>query len=387
MHLFGDEYMKIMKKLWKKDPVLCISLLLAVLSMLAVPPGKAYVQYINYPMLIMLACLMTVVAGFKMAGVFTRLSCMLTRRCRSLRGLSIILVSLCFFTAMLVTNDVALLTFVPFTLELLRLADENALIFIIVMETVAANLGSMMTPIGNPQNLFLFSYYNMSLKDFFAAVVPIGVASYIIVMSAMAFIKNKQLSISWQGSGEKLRIKELVVFSMLFIICILTVLKVIDSRVCLGVVALCTMVVSPRLFKEVDYGLLATFICFFIFVGNIGSLKEVSWQVARLLAGRELITSALICQGISNVPAAIMLSGFTENACAVLRGVNIGGLGTLVASLASLISFKLYNKSQDSRPGRYIGAFTVINITVLAVLLIIASILKNQAAGPIGWHA
>jgi Na+/H+ antiporter NhaD/arsenite permease-like protein len=300
---------------------------------------------------------------------------MLTRRCRSLRGLSIILVSLCFFTAMLVTNDVALLTFVPFTLELLRLADENALIFIIVMETVAANLGSMMTPIGNPQNLFLFSYYNMSLKDFFAAVVPIGVASYIIVMSAMAFIKNKQLSISWQGSGEKLRIKELVVFSVLFIICILTVLKVIDSRVCLGVVALCTMVVSPRLFKEVDYGLLATFICFFIFVGNIGSLKEVSWQVARLLAGRELITSALICQGISNVPAAIMLSGFTENACAVLRGVNIGGLGTLVASLASLISFKLYNKSQGSRPGRYIGAFTVINITVLAVLLIIASIL------------
>lgn len=367
--------MKIIKKFWKKDPVLCISFMLAALSMILVPPDRTYMEYIDYSVLIILACLMTVVAGFKMAGVFTRLSCTLTRRCRSLRGLSIILVSLCFFIAMLVTNDVALLTFVPFTLELLRIEDVNRKIFIIVMETVAANLGSMMTPIGNPQNLFLFSYYNMGLGDFSAAVVPIGIASYIIILAAMAFVKNKQLSISWQESGEKLRVKELVVFSILFVICILTVLKVVDSRVCLVVVVVFTLLTAPKLFKEVDYGLLVTFICFFIFVGNIGSLENVRVQVARQLLGRELLASALICQGISNVPSAIMLSGFTDNAQALLRGVNIGGLGTLVASLASLISFKLYNKSEGSKPAKYIMYFTGINIILLIVLLILALIL------------
>lgn len=367
--------MSIMKKLWKKDPVLCISFILAALSMVLVPPDRAYLEYIDYSVLIILACLMTVVAGFKMAGVFARLSCMLTRSCRSLRGLSVILVSLCFFTAMLVTNDVALLTFVPFTLELLRLEDVNMKIFIIVMETIAANLGSMMTPIGNPQNLFLFSYYNMGLREFSAAVVPIGIASYFIILAAMVFVKNKQLTISWQDSGVKLHIKELVVFFILFVVCILTVLKVIDSRVCLVVVVLFTLLIAPGLFREVDYGLLATFICFFIFVGNIGSLEEVRVQVSNLLSGKELIVSALICQGISNVPAAIMLSGFTENARELLRGVNIGGLGTLVASLASLISFKLYNKSEGSRPGKYIMFFTGINIILLIVLLLLASIM------------
>lgn len=367
--------MNIVKKLWNKDPVLCISFILAALSMILVPPDRTYIEYIDFSVLIILACLMTVVAGFKMAGVFSSLSCTLTRRCRSLRGLSIILVSMCFFIAMLVTNDVALLTFVPFTLELLRLEDLNMKIFIIVMETVAANLGSMMTPIGNPQNLFLFSYYNMGLKEFSAAVVPIGIASYFIILASMAFVKNKQLTISWQDSGEKLRVKELVVFSILFAICILTVLKVVDSRICLVVVVLFTLIIAPKLLKEVDYGLLATFICFFIFVGNIGSLEEVRLQVARQLSGRELMASALICQGISNVPAAIMLSGFTENAQALLRGVNIGGLGTLVASLASLISFKLYNKSEGSKPAKYIMFFTGINIILLIVLLVLALIL------------
>lgn len=367
--------MNVVKKLWKKDSVLCISFILAALSMFLVPPNMAYIQYINYTTIIMLACLMTVVAGFKMAGVFTRLSCILTRKCKSLRELSIILVSLCFFIAMLVTNDVALLTFVPFTLELLKYEKANMKIFIIAMETIAANLGSMMTPIGNPQNLFLFSYYNMGLRDFSAAVVPIGMISYIIILAAMFVVKNKQLSISWQDSGEGLRTKELVVFSILFAICILTVLKVIDCRVCLVVVALVTLFVSPELFKEVDYGLLATFVCFFIFVGNIGSLEEVKVQVARQLAGRELMASALVCQVISNVPAAIMLSGFTENAEALLRGVNIGGLGTLVASLASLISFKLYNKSDGARPAKYIMFFTGINIILLIVLLMLALIL------------
>lgn len=367
--------MNIVKKLWNKDPVLCISFILAALSMILVPPDRTYIEYIDFSVLIILACLMTVVAGFKMAGVFSSLSCTLTRRCRSLRGLSIILVSMCFFIAMLVTNDVALLTFVPFTLELLRLEDLNMKIFIIVMETVAANLGSMMTPIGNPQNLFLFSYYNMGLKEFSAAVVPIGIASYFIILASMAFVKNKQLTISWQDSGEKLRVKELVVFSILFAICILTVLKVVDSRICLAVVVLFTLLTAPKLLREVDYGLLATFIYFFIFVGNIGSLEEVRLQVARQLSGRELMASALICQGISNVPAAIMLSGFTENAQALLRGVNIGGLGTLVASLASLISFKLYNKSEGSKPAKYIMFFTGINIILLIVLLVLALIL------------
>ena len=356
----------------KKEPVLCVAAVAAVISCGIVPPDGAYLGYIDWRTLALLYCLMVVVAGARKAGAFDALARGLCAKAGSSRTLGLILTLLCFFSAMVITNDVALLTFVPFTVLVMGGAQQRkALLLTVVLETVAANLGSMLTPVGNPQNLYLYSCYDMSMGEFLSATLPLCALSLVLtVLCCLALPKQPVERPALAGAGvEK---KTLVVSAVLFVLCLLVVLRVLVWQVLLPVLVVTLLVVDRSLLGKADFLLLLTFVCFFVFVGNVGRMESVKTAIAAVLRGRELLVSALASQVISNVPAAVLLSGFTDNARALLQGVNIGGLGTPIASLASLISMKIYSRSEGAHTGRYLAVFSVVNFALLILLLLAA---------------
>lgn len=362
--------MTAIKNFIKKETVFIIALTAAIISALFVPPSEAYLTYINKSVLILLFCLMATVAGFKKAGVLDRLSQLMLQRTKNAKTLGMVLVLICFFFSMLITNDVALITFVPLTIGLFEY-NEKKLIFIVVMETVAANLGSLVTPIGNPQNLFLFSEYKMDLLSFFSVTLPLGCLGILPVILIMLCSGRGTVSIAKGEDKIKIEKTRAIVYSVLFIICLLTVLNIISDLLCLLIVVAALLVTDRGLFAKVDYMLLLTFVCFFIFTGNIARISFISDFLSQIIKGREIVLSALISQVISNVPAAVMLSSFTNDGKSLLIGTNIGGLGTLVASLASLISYKLYCERKGVQKGRYLAVFSIINFALFGVLLLI----------------
>ncbi len=357
----------------KNEVVLAVAFAAAAVSMFIVPPDTAYASYVDFDVLMLLFSLMAVVAGLKRCGVMDRVCDLLVTRASSARMLCMLLCGACFFSAMLVTNDVALITFVPLTCALLASLPRE-LIFTVTLETVAANLGSMATPIGNPQNLYLYSRYDMPIGDFLAAVGPLTLVSLALVLLSCLLVSKAPLTKSALEKKDTLPALPLIIHGVQFALCILSVLGALPKWVSFIAVLASTLIYCPKLVREVDYALLATFVCFFVFVGNLGRIDAVSALLSSVIAGRTLETGILASQVISNVPAALMLSGFTNEAYALLRGVNLGGLGTLVASLASLISFKLYAKAPGAKTGKYLAVFTVVNIAFLAVLYALAKL-------------
>jgi len=355
----------------KSEIVLTVALIAAVLSMLIVPPDAAYAGYVDYNVLMLLFSLMTVVSGLKRCGLMDRICAALVTRASSARMLCAALSLACFFSAMLVTNDVALITFVPLTCALLC-ALPRELMITVTIETIAANLGSMATPIGNPQNLYLYSHYEMPMGTFLRAVGPLTLVSLVLVLLACLLVRPAPLCAPAQADAKTLPVLPLIIHGAQFVLCLLSVLGVLPKWVSFLAVLVSTLVYSRSLICEVDYALLLTFVCFFVFVGNLGRIHAVSGLLSSVIAGRELEVGVLASQVISNVPAALMLSGFTTDAFALLRGVNLGGLGTLVASLASLISFKLYAKAPGAKAGQYLAVFTALNLAFLAVLYALA---------------
>ena len=352
----------------RREPVLLIAALAALVSCFFVPPDAAYLQYMDFRTLALLYALMTVVAGLRQAGLFAHLAHHLCRRAGNMRAMALLLVLLCFFSAMLITNDVALLTFVPFAVVVLGMADrKKELIGIVVLQTVAANLGSMLTPVGNPQNLYLYSRYALSLGDFFRVTFPVWALSLLLVAAACLFFDGRPLSV-FLGEEPGLDARRLWLYLALFALCLLVVLRVLRWDVMLAAVIAVLLIFDRKMLLKADFMLLLTFIAFFVFAGNLARIEAVSALLRRMLLGREYLVSLLASQVISNVPAALLLSGFTEQSRALLLGVNIGGLGTPIASLASLISMKLYAHSDHARPGRYLLEFTAVNLLLLLIL-------------------
>ena len=358
----------------KKEKVLCIAAVCAILTMFLVPPDGGYAGYIDLRVLCHLLCLMAVVAGFQSCGAFQWLTAVLLRRSTSGRVLGVILVLLPFFCSMLVTNDVALLTFVPFTMLLLeQIGCQASMIPVLVLQTIAANLGSMATPVGNPQNLFLYTAYSLSVRDFFSAMVPLTAVSLVCLTAASLFVLPHQLS-RLRVEGSIRSSKKLAAYGVLFLLCLLTVFRVLPYGVMTVLVVLSIFVLDRDLLCHLDYALLATFVCFFIVSGNLGRVDAVRDFLNLLLDRSTLLTAAATSQIISNVPAAVLLSSFTDSWMPLLEGVNIGGLGTPIASLASLITLKLYLARPDARPGRYLLFFTLANVLGLVILLAVASL-------------
>lgn len=358
------------KDFMRRELTLCISFVAAVISCFFVPPDGAYLGYLDLRTLALLYALMVVVAGLRHAGVFTVLAHRLCARAGSVRTMGITLVLLSFFSAMLITNDVALLTFVPFAVVVLGMAhQEKELIWVVVLQTLAANLGSVLTPVGNPQNLYLYSRYHLSMADFFSATLPLWLISLAVVLLLSLRLSRSHVEV-FLGEEPELDKKSLSLYLLLFALCLAVVLRLIGWYVMLPVLILVLLIFDRRRLKEADFMLLLTFVCFFVFAGNLARVPAVEALLSRLLLGRELLAGALVSQVISNVPAALLLSGFTENGRELLLGVNIGGLGTPIASLASLISLKLYSHSEHSHSGKYLGLFSLVNFALLIALLL-----------------
>ena len=354
----------------QKETVLFIAALCAAATMFLVPPSMEYIQYIDFRVLCLLLCLMAVVAGFKSVGAFQWLTFQLLRRIRKGSVLALTLVMLPFFSSMLVTNDVALLIFVPFTLELLaQLGYQKAIIPVLVLQTVAANLGSMATPVGNPQNLFLYAAFNLSAGEFFAVVLPLTAASFMCLTAASVPVLPGKLSVQELEKAEISSVCNLLIYAALFVLCLLTVFRIVPYVITTAVVVAVLFVLNRKLLKEIDYMLLLTFVCFFIVSENLGQVDTVRDFLQNLLSRNTLLTAVGASQVISNVPAAVLLSGFTDQWRDLLAGVNIGGLGTPIASLASLITLKLYMRWPGAKVMKFMGVFTVANVVGLAVLL------------------
>ena len=357
------------KSFIKREITLCVAFLAAIISCFFVPPDAEYAGYFDLRTLALLYGLMVVVAGLRNAGVFTVLAHELCVRARNLRAMAAVLTALCFFSSMLITNDVALLTFVPFAVVVLCMAgQEKALIYVVVLQTAAANLGSMLTPVGNPQNLYLYSYYNMSGGEFFSATAPVWLLSLMLLGVLCLFLPRSELNV-FLGEKPDLEKKPLFFYLALFALCLLVVFRVLSWQCMLLILIPALLIFDRPAVLRADFLLLLTFLCFFVFSGNLARINSVDALLRTLLNGRELLMGAAASQVISNVPAALLLSGFTGNSRALLMGVNIGGLGTPVASLASLISLKLYSCSENSSTSLFLKKFSLVNFALLALLL------------------
>lgn len=389
----------------KKETVLTIALILALISSLIVLPDAEYLGYIDFRTLGILFCLMAVMAGFQKIGVFGRIAGKLLEKVKNVRALSLILVLLCFFFSMIITNDVALITFVPFTFTVLKMAGEEQrkklAVPIVVMQTIAANLGSMLTPIGNPQNLYLYGQSGMGLGEFFVMMLPYSALSLVMLVGWCLCQKGDAIdvgTIAGQTTDQKItritaqtmahkaskkttqsplagHTREFTVYLLLFFCCLLTVARILPYTITLLLVIAAVLWVDRQVLTKVDYALLLTFVGFFVFIGNMGRIPAFRTFLESMIAGHEVMTAVISSQVISNVPAALLLSGFTNDYPALIVGTNLGGLGTLIASMASLISFKYMGQEDKSRKGAYFAYFTVANLVFLAVLLICAFLL------------
>lgn len=364
----------------KKDIVLLIAIILALFSSFIVKPSKEYFSYIDYRVLVLLFALMLVVGGFKSLGVFRLMGERLCCKVNSLRSLVMVLVCLCFFGSMLITNDVALITFVPFTISVFAMiACEERLIPVVVIETIAANLGSMLTPIGNPQNLLLFSAGNMTVGEFMLHMLPITLLSFLLSIGCIFLLKDQEITVEIRTEVEEndvIKKKPFWIYVFLFLVCMGNVFHLYSHWIVGAVVVLVVLAVNRKLFVEADYALLFTFAGFFVFIGNMKQIDVINLWIMNIITGNELVMGVFSSQIISNVPAAMLLSGFTTDLKQLLYGVNIGGLGTLIASMASLISYRFYGKAYPEQKKEYFKQFTIYNFILLVIILVITGFLQ-----------
>lgn len=383
--------MKNVSRFIKKEAVLCIALLLAIVSSCVIPPDQEYAGYIDYRTLAILFSLMIVMAGLQKMGIFHWIAQGLLRRVKGFGSLVQVLMLLCFFSGMLITNDVALITFVPFTFTVLEMMDteqrRKLVLPIVAMQTVAANLGSMLTPIGNPQNLYLYGKSGMSIGSFLLLMLPYTLLSLVLLV-IWGLLLGKRCSGEWkngayEGFGKLERepfclrkvLVPLLVYLSLFVLCLLTVVHVLPWQAVTGIVLAAVLVMDFRILGKADYSLLLTFVGFFVFIGNVGRISAFRSFLQNVVENREVYVSIAASQIISNVPAALLLSGFTQNYGQLVIGVNLGGLGTLIASMASLISYKYVARKEAGRKGTYIMIFTAGSVCFLIALVILHIIL------------
>lgn len=396
----------------KKETVLTVAWVLAVISSFIIKPDKEYIGYIDFKSLCTLWSLMIVVAGLTKEGLFDRIGAFLLHRTTYVWQLLALLVFLPFVFAMFITNDVALLTFVPFSMHILKMSGRKRMIIpVVAYQTLAANLGSMLTPIGNPQNIYLFGLSGMDVSDFILLMLPYTCLSALLLMAGIMTIKGKRRRVFEDDEREKSAIAEeqkgtivkeneakniaagigessdirsdgradhnnngyTVVYGILFVLAVLSVAfpRTIRYPFVVILVLIACLIMDRKVITSIDYALLFTFVGFFIFTGNLGRIEVVRNYMISLVKGHEIMAGIISSQFISNVPAALLLSEFTTKISNLIIGVNLGGLGTLIASMASLISFKLLAHNYNELKGRYLIYFTVASVVFLMILLLL----------------
>lgn len=353
----------------KGEVVLTAAVVLALLSAIAVPPDAGYAGYIDWDTLALLFSLMAVTKGLQMLGLFDALGAALLRRTATTRRMVLALVALPFFFSMLITNDVSLITFVPFALTVLRMAGQDRLVIpTVVLQTAAANLGSMLTPMGNPQNLYLYNRSGMDFGAFCALMLPYVALSGVCIGVLCVLPRSVPVHTDLPSIelGDK---RKMALFAVGGLLCLGCIAKLLPPLGVAALTAVVLLLIDRPLLTKIDYSLLGTFIAFFVFIGNMGRIESFQNFLSGILAGHEVAVAVLASQIISNVPAALLLSGYSSAWPQLIVGCNLGGLGTLIASMASLISYKLVAKQYPEKRPRYFLWFTLCNVGLLVLLL------------------
>lgn len=355
----------------KKNTVLVIAFTAALLTSFIIHPDKGYIGYFDFKTLSCLFCVLAVVCALKNINFFYMLARKIVQLFKTTRMCILALVYITFIGSMLIANDMALITFLPLGCFILNTVNKKEyMAFTFIMQNIAANLGGMLTPFGNPQNLYLYSHFNIENSEFLKIMLPPFVISIALITACcIIFVKNEELSLP----DNRIEIKKgrTVLYIALFILSILIVFRSVPYWIGLVIIPAVLFVADRKALKMVDYPLLFTFVFFFIFSGNMARIEIVRNVFSMLLEKSTLLFSILSCQIISNVPSAILLSQFTSNYKDLLLGVNIGGVGTLISSLASLITFREYVKYNPHKTKKYIAMFSTYNFAILILLTVL----------------
>ncbi len=359
-----------------KNAVLVIAASLALITSCIIPPDAAYASYFDWKTLSCLFTVLAVVCALKNIRFFTVLAHKIVSLTGNLRMAVLSLVYITFLGSMLIANDMALLTFLPLGYFVLSsTGQQRYMAHVFILQNIAANLGGMLTPFGNPQNLYLYSFFSIPTGEFLRIMLPSFLLSILMITVCCLFFPKASISLT-EPEDDHLPIGRTILYLLLFALSIVSVFRVIPYQVALVLIPLVLLFADRRALRSVDYPLLLTFVCFFIFAGNMARIPEVRSLFSSLLQLDTLTVSALSCQCISNVPSAILLSHFTSDYRSLLLGVNIGGAGTLIASLASLITFREYTAHNPGKTGYYISRFSAYNFAFLGVLLIFAHFVR-----------
>lgn len=358
----------------KKNAVFLIAALLAVVTCFFVPPDKEYLTYFDWRTLSCLFLTLAVVCALRNIKFFTISARKLVSLAGNLRSLFLLLIVITFIGSMIIANDMALITFLPLGYFALSVTgQEGYMAYLFVLQNISANLGGMLTPFGNPQNLYLYSYFNIPTGEFCLIMLPAFLLAISLLALACLPIKRIKFTID-EEFGEKLDVKKTVLYIVLFLISILIVFRIIPFAAGLIIIPIILLFTDKEAIAMVDYSLLGTFFFFFIFAGNLARIDAVNDLLSWLLQKDTLLVSVLSCQCISNVPSAILLSRFTTDYPALLLGVNIGGTGTLIASLASLITFSEFKLLHPEQTKKYILVFSGLNAAFLLIMTLAAKL-------------
>ena len=353
----------------KKNIVMVVALVAALVTMFLVHPDKEYLGYFDFKTLTCLFCVLAVVCALKNVQFFYVLAKKIVQLFKNARVAILALVYITFIGSMLIANDMALLTFLPLGYLVLSTTDKKQyMAFTYLMQNIAANLGGMLTPFGNPQNLYLYSYFEIPTGEFMSIMaLPFVISVALITLCCLIFVKPDPLKMT----DEPIRLpwKRTALYLALFALSIAIVFRGIPYWIGLIVIPIVLIFADRKALRAVDYPLLLTFVFFFVFAGNMSRLEPVKALFSWLLSKSTLIFSVASCQVISNVPSAILLSQFTTNYRELLLGVNIGGVGTLISSLASLITYREYTKRNPGKSMRYVLLFSAFNFAFLIILM------------------
>ena len=352
----------------KKNVVMVIAMVAALITCFLVPPDRQYLDYFDVKTLTCLFCVLAVVCALKNINFFYMLARKIVEVFRNARMCVLALVYITFIGSMLIANDMALLTFLPLGLFVLSTTGKNHyMAFTFIMQNIAANLGGMLTPFGNPQNLYLYTKFQIPNLEFMQIMAPPFLVSILLItLCCILFVKPEPLSL--KGETISLPVGRTVAYMLLFALAIAIVFRGIPYGIGLVVIPAVLLLMDRKALKMVDYPLLFTFVFFFVFSGNMARIPAVRQAFSFLLEKSTLLFSVASCQVISNVPSAILLSQFTDNYKDLLLGVNIGGVGTLIASLASLITFREYTKNNKGKTVYYVLLFSAFNFSFLIIL-------------------
>ncbi|MEG2117191.1 MAG: SLC13 family permease [Clostridia bacterium] len=358
-----------------KNIVVIIAWTLAIVSAFFVGIDNEYLNYFDVKTLLCLFSTMLVVGAYKDIRIFTIVANSLIKSLKNTRLLSLALIMITFFSSMFIANDMALLTFLPLTILVFKSCDrENHIAFTVIMQNIAANLGGMLTPFGNPQSLYLYNFFNIP-TPYFVNIFFLPFALSLVLILLFSIFQKKETATVCEIELPKLHKRKTVLYFFLFVLAILAVFKVVNYLIASVIIFTTILLVDVRAYKKVDYGLMFTFVAFFIFSGNMARIPAVENFIKTLLEKSVLLTGVLSCQFFSNVPTAITLSKFTTNYAELLYAVNIGGCGTFVASLASLISLKEFMKNYKSKTASYAIKFLSMNYLFLGVLVALGMVM------------